>query len=194
MCSSDLKYRDEKQFFRLSVPGRHNAFNAALAAACGMELGIDLKGSSEALLSLEITEGRLTVKEKNGIKVIDDTYNASPDSMKAGIDTLNAVSSKRTIAILGDMFELGDDADIHHRKIGEYAKNSGVDMVVAVGEMARHIAAGAAEKGHYYSNKEALKKDINDIVKKGDAVLVKASRGMEMEEIVKIIIDKQEKK
>ena len=189
-----IKYRDKKQLFKLSAPGRHNAFNAALAAACGMEMGIDLKESSEALLSLEITTGRLTVKAGNGIKVIDDTYNASPDSMKAGIDTLVAVSSKRKIAILGDMFELGDDADIHHRKIGEYAKNAGADMVIAVGEMAENIARGAAEKGHYYKSKEALKKDIDEIVKSGDAVLVKASRGMEMEEIVKILVDKQEKK
>lgn len=186
--SFTLEGRGEKQSFVIPVPGRHNCLNAALAVTGGLELGISMKEAAEGLAMACLTEGRLSVIEKNGIKVIDDTYNAAPDSVKAGIDILVTTPGRRKVAILGDMLELGEISEELHRKVGEYAKDKGVDELVAIGEKARFMSEGAGEKGYCRENKEEYLKAPPIKLAAGDVVLVKGSRGMAMEEIVKDLL------
>ncbi len=182
------------QNFRLNVPGRHNAYNAALAVAAGISCGITMKEAAAGLLKLKITDKRLNIKGKNGMKIIDDTYNASPDSMRAAIDVLNATKGFRKIAILADMFELGENSEAFHLGVGRYAAESGLDMLIAVGKMAKYIAEGASgklqeNKIHYYETKELLVKDIGSMISSGDVILLKGSRGMAMDQVVKKIME-----
>ena len=192
--SFDLELAEEKHQVILPVHGSHNAFNGALALACGRELGISLEDGLRGLGNLVLTENRLEISQKDNIKVIDDTYNASPDSVRSAIDVLLAQKGQRKIAILGDMFELGEEAEKYHYEIGKYAGEQGVDVVVTVGDLAYNIALGARE---YlleelvlsYANREAFLPEVQSLIRSGDVVLVKASRGMQLEEIVKEILD-----
>lgn len=188
-----LEHKGKMQRFRLPIPGRHNAFNSALAVAAGAELGISMEEAAKGLEKVQLTDKRLTVRGKNGIKIIDDTYNASPDSMKAAIDVLMKTRGIRSVAILGDMYELGETSKLQHERVGRYAAQQGVQLLIAIGEDAKEMARGAKEEGlenvMYFSKKDAFYKEMNDIIRKGDVILVKGSRGMEMEKIVKKIME-----
>ena len=189
-----IEHNKDTQTFRLNVPGRHNAYNGALAIAAGVSCGISMAEAAKGLLKLEITDKRLNIKGKNGMKIIDDTYNASPDSMKAAIDVLVATKGFRKIAILADMFELGDKSNDFHKEVGKYAAENSVDMLIAVGAQAKYIAAGAMEilgenKVHYYETKELLIKEIGSMISSGDVILLKGSRGMAMDQVVKKIME-----
>jgi len=189
-----IEHNKEMQTFRLNVPGRHNAYNGALAVAAAVSCGITMEEAAKGLLKLEITDKRLNIKGKNGMKIIDDTYNASPDSMKAAIDVLTATRGFRKIAILADMFELGENSEAFHAEVGRYAAESNVDILVAVGNQAKHIAQAAAEilgenKVHYYETKELLINDIGSMISSGDVILLKGSRGMAMDQVVKKIME-----
>lgn len=188
-----LEHQGRTQRFSLPVPGRHNAFNGALAVAAGAELGITMEEAARGLAKVQLTDKRLTVRGKNGIKVIDDTYNASPDSMKGAVDVLMHTRGLRSVAILGDMYELGETSREQHSLVGNYAAEKGVQLLVTVGKDARYIAEGAKKAGmkqvRYFPDKKAFLKEIDSIVDKGDVILVKGSRGMEMEEIVKNIME-----
>ncbi|QOX63558.1 UDP-N-acetylmuramoyl-tripeptide--D-alanyl-D-alanine ligase [Anoxybacterium hadale] len=189
-----IEFKEAVQSFRLKVPGRHNAYNGALAVAAGVLCGITMKEAAAGLLKLEITDKRLNIKGKNGMKIIDDTYNASPDSMKAAIDVLTVTKGFRKIAILADMFELGENAAEFHRQVGRYAADHSVDLLFAVGSQAKYIAAGAkeilgADKIHYYETKELLMDDIGSMISSGDVILLKGSRGMAMDQVVKKIME-----
>lgn len=162
----------------LPAPGRHNAFNSGLAIAVGLQLGISLEDCAKGLENLEMTGKRLAIKNLNGIKVIDDTYNASPDSMKAALDTLKNTEGKRKIAVLGDMFELGSDEVKFHQEVGKYALGK-ADIIFTIGNLAKNIC-----EENYYSTKEEFVDKNKDFFKEGDVVLFKASRGMALEEII----------
>ncbi len=176
----------------LPLPGAHNATNATLAIAAGELLGITPAEAANALASAELTEKRLAIKEARGLKIIDDTYNACPASVMSAITTLmNTECGKdgRKIAIIGDMYELGQETENGHRQAGEFAAESGVDILIAVGDLARDYVAGAG--GHmptenilYFPEKAELIECLPEIVRAGDVIMVKASRGMKMEEIV----------
>lgn len=189
-----IEHKEELQRFRLNVPGRHNAYNGALAVAAAVSCGISMAEAARGLLKLEITDKRLSIKGKNGMKIIDDTYNASPDSMKAAIDVLIATKGFRKIAILADMFELGENSAEFHAEVGRYAADSSVDLLIAVGTQAKHIAEAAKEilgdgKVHYYETKELLIDDIGSMISSGDVILLKGSRGMAMDQVVKKIME-----
>jgi UDP-N-acetylmuramoyl-tripeptide--D-alanyl-D-alanine ligase len=189
-----IEHKQEMQTFRLNIPGRHNAYNGALAVAAASFCGITMAEAARGLLKLEITDKRLNIKGKNGMKIIDDTYNASPDSMKAAIDVLTATNGFRKIAILADMFELGENSDAFHAEVGRYAAESSVDILIAVGTQARHIYEAAKEilgepKVHYYETKELLMADIGSMISSGDVILLKGSRGMAMDQVVKKIME-----
>ena len=189
-----LEYKEKATRIHLPVPGRHNAVNAALAIAAGLEAGVSVEEAAKGLQSLEFTDKRLSVKGKNGIKVIDDTYNASPASMKAAIDVLMSAKGLRKVAILGDMFEQGKESPRYHTEVGEYASDKSVDMLIAIGEDAEYIKDGAlksmsAENVKYYKTKNEFLKEMKNIIKSGDVVLVKGSRGMAMDLIVKRIME-----
>jgi len=193
--------------FRIPVPGPFAGISAALAAAvsayAGNELGaeISLADSAAALALLKRTPHRLEPALKNGILVIDDTYNASPDSAKAGLLFLESTGAKRRVAVLADMNELGSSSEQLHESIGEAAVLAGCDMIFAYGAKAKAIADGAAkaldkkggfseEKVFWYEagDKEAMTERLTSVLKEGDAVYVKGSRSMKMEDVVKALL------
>lgn len=189
-----VEHKLETQKFELSIPGRHNAINGTLAVAAAMELGITMEEAARGLQKMELTDKRLNIKGKDGVKVIDDTYNASPDSMKAGIDVLMAAKGIRKIAILADMLEMGKESPQYHSEVGQYAADQKVDLLITVGDQAKYIAEAAREilgeeKVSYYSDKETLMSEIRTIIQLGDIILVKGSRGMAMDQVVKKIME-----
>lgn len=196
-----IKYtldRNHKQYeVNLSVPGGHNALNATLAVAAGEILGISAEDAIRGLENAELTAKRLNVRGKNGIKVIDDTYNAAPESMRSAINTLKATKGLRRVAILSDMKELGTESKNFHREIGVYAAEQKIDLLITVGDDARYIGEGAAEglgtdSVRHYETKADFLKEMDQYIQPGDVVLVKGSRSMEMEEIVKKIFEDKE--
>ena len=180
--------------FKLNIPGRHNAENAALAIAAAVDMGITMEEAARGLLKVELSKNRLNITGKNGIKVINDTYNASVDSMKAGVDVLVSTKGIRKVAIFGDMFDLGADSAKFHEQVGEYVASQNIDLVITTGEMARHIYEKAKEllgedRAIYYESREKLESEIRKIIVCGDVVLVKGSRGMKMESVVHKILE-----
>jgi UDP-N-acetylmuramyl pentapeptide synthase len=174
--------------------GKPYAYAAAAAACVGISLGLNLVEISEALLSYQGSPGRMRLL--SGIKntrILDDTYNASPISMHAALETLESIPAKRKIAILGDMREIGKYNYETHEAIG-YLAASVSDIIVAVGDSAKIILEGAKNKGfpseklfHFYSSEEAGPK-VQEIIKEGDLILVKGARAMRMEKIVEEIM------
>ena len=176
---------------RVPVPGIHNIYNALAAIAAGVELGVPMQAIIAGIAQFNPGKMRLNIFEKNGIKIIDDAYNANPQSMQAALNVLQDISAgARKIAVLGDMLELGEWAGKAHYDVGKYAASKGVEHIIAVGPNASQVALGAyeggCEKGNtaiFGTNSEALQY-LNNIVREGDIILVKGSRGMKMEEIV----------
>lgn len=169
----------------LAVPGLHNVRNATAAAAVAFELGLALETIAAGLEAYRGVKGRLEAKTAfNGAALIDDTYNANPDSMRAAVDVLAAKGGK-TVLVLGDMGEVGNDAPLRHFEIGAYAKEKGIGALYTLGT---HMAEAARAYGctHYLSLDElvaALRAGIS-----ADAtVLVKGSRFMQMERVVKAL-------
>lgn len=190
-----LETNDERCTFTVPLPGTHNAWNAALAAACGLMYDIPLAKSAEALRDMSGSAVRLNVVDSGEICVINDTYNASPDSVKAALDVLNDRKGKRYIAVLADMLELGSDSSQYHFEIGRYAAKKGTDIVIAVGENARHIADGALElmdrdSVYYFKDVDEFIAAAHDIVKKGDVILVKGSHSMKMDKAARYLAEK----
>lgn len=173
------------------APGVHHVHNALVAIAVGIELGVPMEEIVQGISQFNTGKMRLNIISQNGIKVINDVYNASPQSMEAAINVLTDIDVRgRRIAVLGDMLEMGEWAPGAHLEVGKYAASKAVDYIVAVGENARFIAEGAAAEGmqpscirHFSSNPEAGA-FLEAMVAEGDVVLVKGSRGMRMEELV----------
>lgn len=173
-----------KKEFKVPIHGTHNAYNAALAVAAAFDLGIGFDEAAKGLAEMKPMTNRLAFKEIKGVRIIDDTYNASPEAMRAAIDLLASSSGKRKIAILGDMYELGEKAAEIHFEIGKYAQKRGVDLVIGLGTLGQEIGKGAGSNGVCYRDKVQLKQDINQLLVPENVILVKGSRGMAMEEIV----------
>lgn len=188
-----MEIEGKRESFSLPVPGIHNGYNAAQAIAVARRLGVEPKLCAEALRNFKNTDKRLSVKETQAhIRIIDDTYNASPDSMKAAISVLKAAEGRRRIAVLGDMFEMGELAEDFHTQIGMFAASQGIDILMTTGENAAYICRGAeplmgSGRCRHFTQKEDLMKELEQILKPEDTVLVKGSRGMHMEEIVEFI-------
>lgn len=188
-----LEHKQESCRITLSVPGRHNAVNAALAIAAGGLAGVTIKQAQRGLSKAELTGSRLKQLTNGRISVIDDTYNASPDSMKSAMKVLEISECKgHKIAILGDMYELGTESKRQHFGIGLFARNLRIDTVIAIGEDAAQIAEGA-EGGQvdvaYFKNKEAFYAKMGQFIGIGDIILVKGSRGMKMEKVVEKLLE-----
>ncbi len=170
----------------LPVPGIHNVSNAVAALAVAHLLGLDVKASAEALRAYRPMAMRGMLEKLGGeLCLIDDTYNASPDSMRSGLDILAGVEAKRRIAVLADILELGEQSAACHRLVGEYVAERPIDILVTVGPMAKEIAAGAIEKRdltvHSFDTKEDAAEYILPLLKSGDAILLKGSRGMKLD-------------
>ncbi|HAK05886.1 MAG TPA: UDP-N-acetylmuramoyl-tripeptide--D-alanyl-D-alanine ligase [Spartobacteria bacterium] len=181
---------------QLPVPGLHMVQNAMLAVAAGRVFGLSLEESAAGLAAAPLTKARLQIKEIHGVKFIDDSYNANPDSMKAALRTLVEldVDGKR-IAVLGEMRELGDESVRGHREVGEAAAQLGVDQLIAIGEMGAAIAEAAQKAGlekavAVRSTSEAAEV-LADIAAPGDLVLIKGSRAAQTELVLEEFANRQ---
>ena len=179
----------------LAAPGRHQVLNSLAAAAAAIEAGATLDDVAEALAAFTASHGRAEVIEsKGGFRILNDCYNASPASVEAALGLLADMEGKRKIAILGDMLELGPTAPELHRSVGEEAGRIGLDMLIAVGDLARFIAEGARSAMAHGTvrwitgNDEAAAWAL-DALKPGDVVLVKASRAMAFDQITRRLMD-----
>ena len=178
---------------RVPVPGIHNAVNSSIAIAAGGVLGVSPEEAQNGLNKVKLTGSRLKLIDGKSVRVIDDTYNASPDSMKSAVRVL-AVSrcSGRKIAVLGDMLELGDESERQHFGVGVFAANQDIDILVAGGKDASEIARGASEgklNTVYFKEKDEFIREMGSIISSGDLILVKGSRGMRMEQIVEELMN-----
>lgn len=194
--SFTLQAGDEAADVTLPLPGRHNAYNAAAAAAVALYLGLSLAEIAEGLSSAHTTGMRMEVfSSASGVTVINDAYNASPTSMRAALTTLRDMPAEgRRIAVLGDMAELGSLSDLAHFGLGELVPRN-ADILVTVGVCARRIAEGARAEGmpaeavRPCGTVEEAGEVLDDLLAPGDVVLVKASRVMQLERIVEGIIE-----
>ena len=172
----------------IPVPGRHQVMNALAGAIVGSVYGLTDEEIKAGIESLTPLGGRFKILKNIGMTVIDDCYNANPMSMKASLSVLSDVE-ERTVAILGDMGELGENEAALHREVGEAAGVMSIDAFVLVGELSKNIAEGIrsvkpdAEILWFPTVDEALA-EIKDVVRPGDVVLVKASHFMHFDRIV----------
>lgn len=175
--------------FKVDVPGKHNVQNALLAIACGKKLNLSYQDMVEGIKSLEVTSMRLDIVKGKNFTIIDDAYNASPDSMRAALEVLSNVAGERKIAVLGTMKELGDKSYTLHHEVGEYAGLKNIDLLITVGEFNKAFEEGfnRADKIKSFENNEDACEYLKNILICGDVILVKASRSMKFETIVKML-------
>ncbi len=170
---------------QLAVPGLHNVRNAAAAAAAALALGATPASIAQGLAAYRGVKGRLQVHPCIlGARLIDDTYNANPDSVGAAIQVLAALPGRR-ILVLGDMGELGAGAAELHREIGRQAKAAGIDRLLALGELSVNAVQGFGPGAMHFERIEELLAEIENLLAPGVTVLVKGSRFMQMERVVK---------
>jgi UDP-N-acetylmuramyl pentapeptide synthase len=171
----------------MPVPGEHMVGNAALAAACAWHHGVAPEAIAGALGAAQVTKGRLQVKHWRGVVILDDSYNANPDSMRAGINTLTGMAvAGRRAAVLGRMGELGPHAEQGHREVGEFAAHAHLDAVFTVGNEAALIsraANGGVGESRNFSSHADCAAFLRGWLKDGDAVLLKGSRSAGMEQV-----------
>ena len=181
--------------FKLSVPGTHNVYNALAAIAVGLELRIPKGAIRDALETFRAVPGRMNVLEHNGLRVIDDCYNANPPSVRSALSILANMDVRgRRIAVLGDMLELGTASRAMHQAIGRYAAEMAVDALWCLGPRAKDIAQSAvaagmsAAKVRHFQDKSELERAVIEEVGDGDSVLVKASHGLRLDTLVKRLV------
>ncbi|GIM27985.1 UDP-N-acetylmuramoyl-tripeptide--D-alanyl-D-alanine ligase [Clostridium polyendosporum] len=176
----------EEYRFVLPMLGKHNVQNCLLGIAAGRLLGMSLKDMNKGLNNIVPTSMRLEIIKKDDFIIINDCYNASPSSIKAALDVQKNIQGKRKIAILGTMRELGDESFNAHMEVGKYAKVLGVDLILACGEFSEGYEEGFGKEGCIlFDTKEMLINSLKNNLKKEDIILVKASRGMKFEDIIK---------
>lgn len=181
------------QRFRVDLAafGRHNIYNALAAIAVGCELGLTPAEICQGIAAFTTDGMRLHVQTIGKYRIINDAYNASPLSMAAAIDALKDIGAGRTVAVLGDMLELGDFAPEAHGKIGEKLADRQIDVLITVGQLARYITQAALAAGVQAipcENHEAARRVLRELLQPGDTVLLKGSRGMKMEQLLDVFV------
>lgn len=203
VCASDLQadatgttftldFSGEKVEVRLPILGEHMVGNAALAACMGWRQGVSPADVAEALNQARLTGGRVEPKLVSGICFIDDSYNANPDSMIAGLRTLSTLGGKdsRRVAVLGRMGELGGIAQAEHRRVGEVAGSLGLSAVFTVGGDEAALIGDSARRAysalefHHFSDHAACAARLREWLREGDVVLLKGSRSARMEQVL----------
>lgn len=176
----------EKMIIPLPVSGSHMVSHAAASAVIASELSVPSEKIIEALSGFRSLSNRFSVRRAKGVTLIDDTYNANPDSMIAAIETLKQMKTDgKKIAVLGDMLEMGIDSGPEHQRIGEHIARSGIDALLTFGPEAAaiHQSAGQPAFKKHFDDKKDLIDRLLEMITPGDTVLVKGSRGMKMEEV-----------
>jgi len=170
----------------IPLPGIHSVINACAGAAVGEYLGLTAEEIKSGIESVKTIAGRNNLIRTDSLIIIDDCYNANPVSMKASLDVLKKAFSRR-VAILGDMFELGENETAMHEETGAYAAEC-ADVLLSVGPLSEHMHSGAVNAGMkkalHFDTKEELMKQLPALLAKGDTVLVKATHGMALEQVV----------
>lgn len=180
----------------IPLPGEHMVLNALAATATGLLLGLNCDEIATGIESVKSLGGRSNILRTEKWTIIDDCYNANPVSMKAALDLLSKADTRR-VAILGDMFELGPSEESLHYEIGTYAVNSGAEVLLCAGNLARQIFQGAKEavvierdiqkELYYFKTRDEMIEALPDILHPQDTILVKASHGMGFEHVVKAL-------
>jgi len=177
--------------------GIHNVYNALAAMAVGYVTGVDPAAAASALANYVPAGMRQNLVQVGGVQVIEDCYNASPDSMRAALQTLGKLPVHRRYAVLGAMLELGDYAKEAHTQVGKMAAENGIDGVLAYGADAAYIVEAAKQAGlenaRLFDTKEALAQSLAQQVQPGDGVLFKGSRGMHLEDVMHTVYERWEK-
>lgn len=179
------------EIFEINLPGKHNVSNGLLSIACGIELGMSLKEIKEGFKNLKGTGMRLDIIKEKNYTIVNDCYNASPDSMKAAIDVLININGKRKIAVLGTMKELGEESYNAHKEVGKYAKGKGVDLLITLGEYSTSYEEGFNHEFKTFNSREEVAEFLKNNINLGDVILFKASRTMKFEEIIEILRNKK---
>ena len=175
------------QRFEARIPafGVHMVYAALAAAAVGWSLGMTDGEIARGVAGYHTVGDRANVRQGAFVTVVSDCYNANPSSVKAAVDSMRMLPGRK-VCILGDMLELGERSPQMHYETGAYAAKSGMALVLSCGALGRHMFEGARDAGaaaYWYEDKAALLEALPELIQKGDAVLVKASRGMAFEEI-----------
>jgi UDP-N-acetylmuramoyl-tripeptide--D-alanyl-D-alanine ligase len=202
LFAADVRCEEEGTSFSLNggrevfVPmlGRHAASNALAAIAVGQTLRVAEDTIIESLAKSDEAEMRLELQKANGLTILNDAYNANPNSMRAALDTAAALPhAGRRIAVLGDMLELGQSSERYHREIGAAAAQCGFELLACVGPDSRWLADGAEAAGmprqsvFRFDDSKAAAENASALVRKGDLVLIKASRGIQLENVAKAL-------
>ena len=181
------KAKGVKEFrVELSTPGKHGMMNALAAVAVGVAFGVPAAKIRTALGSFSAVGKRMEVVRTGGVTILNDTYNANPDSVIAALETLSAMKcAGKKIVILGDMLELGATARREHERVGERISALGLANVLTFGPEARSINRRVkSDVNFHYDQKNMLSEYAAELTGRGDIVLVKGSRGMKMEDVV----------
>lgn len=181
----------------ISTVGIHNVYNALAAMAVGYVTGVNPAAAAAALANYVPAGMRQNLVQVGGVQVIEDCYNASPDSMRAALQTLGKLPVHRRYAVLGAMLELGDYAKEAHTQVGKMAAENGIDGVLAYGADAAYIVEAAKQAGlenaRLFDTKESLAQSLAQQVQPGDGVLFKGSRGMHLEDVMHTVYERWEK-
>jgi UDP-N-acetylmuramoyl-tripeptide--D-alanyl-D-alanine ligase len=187
VCFS-VRYKGREHRYFVPAPGIHNVQNALAAVSTALVLGFDDEAIEKGLLRYSGDRMRMNITEADGIKVINDAYNAAPDSVSSAIRVLCEIgTNRRKWAVLGDMLELGDWAEDAHRQIGMQAAEAGIDYLVAVGDLARWYVEGALDHGmpldnaRLFQDADDARRFISRKIARGDVILFKGSRMMNLD-------------
>jgi len=187
------KARKRRFQVTLQIAGKHNIYNALAAATVGLEFGVRISSIKSALEHYAGSYQRMEVLKIDGVTILNDTYNANPDSTIAALDTLrNMQCDGKKIVVLGDMLELGARSSEEHKKIGLQVADFGFRYLLTFGPESKFTAEAARGKvrhAHHFEDKQSLSNQLCNIIEKGDIVLVKGSRGIKMEEVVNALIE-----
>ena len=185
----NISYKNKKIKQELPLYGRHNASNYLAAVTAGITLGLTKKEVESGTKKFKAVDKRLNVKKYKNFIIVDDTYNANPESMKYALEILHRLKNyKRRIAILGDMFELGKEEAELHRKLLPYIYENRITELYTIGKRMKHMADiidGSKVNKKHFRTRENLKSFLNNLELSNSIILVKGSRGMKMEEFVK---------
>jgi len=176
----------------LHLAGRHNLMNALAAIAAAQLMGAGADDICGGLASMKPVQGRLQPRAGiGGVRLIDDSYNANPDSVAAAISVLATAPASRRFLVLGDLAELGPEAESLHEALGEQARAAGIEYLYCTGDNCRAAIRGFGEDGRHFSDQEALADALREILEPEDCVLVKGSRSARMEQVVAALSDKE---
>ena len=178
--------------YEIPTLGIHNIYNSLSVMGLCSLMSLDMKKSAEGIRKYQPSKYRMEIKSVSGKTLIEDFYNANPDSLRASIETFRQMQGERKVAVLADMLELGAISEKEHMNAGIQASEI-FDVIICIGSDAKYIGKGAIENGfdkgrvYYFANNEEAVSEINSILRPGDAVLMKGSRGMKLEEVAESI-------